>query len=323
MYQRPVQLSVIISCTVLFVVLLAGCGGDRTSTLETGNPEIEIVSPPAAHLVRMVTGVAFEPLLGSGVDPHAHELRPSDALRLRTASAVVVLRSEIDGYLVPSSAAILDLSLATCDAASSLRSIGDAGSHYWLDPVAVADCLPGLGTLVERVGLFPTPTVDEGDQDRVDSLRTWISRLRRAGEVQAALRVVDDHPLIEAIASLRGWTYLGPISTQPATAPAPQQWQRLMRARPTHILVEQGHYSASAQRLAARTGARVVEADVFGGTYTSYQALIEGIIARVEGVDEATLADRPHGPGGSLETGGPSPQPARLEVLHEDHPAHE
>ena len=323
MYQRPVQLSVIISRTVLFVILVAGCGGDRTSPRETDDRDIEIVSPPAAHLVRMVTGTSFEPLLGGGVDPHAHELRPSDARRLRTASAVVVLRSEIDGYLVPSSAAILDLSLATCDAASSLRSIGDAGSHYWLDPVAVADCLPGLGTLLERVGLSPTPAVGEGDTGAVDSLRTWIWGLRRAGEVQAALRVVDDHPLIEAIASLRGWTYLGPISTQPATAPAPQQWQRLMRARPTHILVEQGHYSASAQRLAARTGARVVEADVFGGTYTSYQALIEGIIARVEGVDEATLADRPHKPGGLGQAGGPSAPSARLEVLHEDHPAHE
>lgn len=323
MYKRPVQLSVIISRTVLFVVLFAGCKGDRTSRLETDNRDIEIVSPPAAHLVRMVTDTTFEPLLGGGVDPHAHELRPSDARRLRTASAVVVLRSEIDGYVVPSSSAILDLSLATCDPASSLRSIGDAGSHYWLDPAAIVDCISGLGTLVESIGLFPTPTAGEGDIGLVDSLRTWIWGLRRSGEEQAALRVVDDHPLIEAIASLRGWTYLGPISTQPATAPAPQQWQRLRSARPTHIVVEQGHHSASAQRLASRTGARVVEADVFGGTYTSYQALIEGVIARVEGVDESTLADRPYGYGGLSETGGPSAPSARLEILHEDHPAHE
>ena len=323
MYTILVQRSLVISRTALLVVLLAGCEVDRMSPQEARNPEVEIVSPPAAHLVRMVTGTAFEPLLGGGVDPHAHELKPSEARRLRTAAAVIVLRADIDGYLVPSSAAILDLSRATCGPASSLRTLGEAGSHYWLDPIAVSDCISGLSSLVKRIGPFSTPTSGEGTIGGVDSLKTWIRQMRRGGEHQGAIRVVDDHPLVEAIASLRGWTYLGPISTQPATAPAPQQWQRLLSARPTHIVVEQGHHSASAQRLATRTGASVVEADVFGGTYASYQALVEGIIAKVEGTDETVVADRPRTLSRSPETGGRSAPHAGFGAPHEDHPAHE
>lgn len=117
-------------------------------------PKVVVTLLPLHSLVASVMQGVSEPvLLANNVDPHHHQLKPSQVRRLREADLVVWMGREIEPYLLKTIQRNTSVKpLAQLEIKHELTSLSaHADSHLWLDPILVKAI---VDMLAQRVSLL-------------------------------------------------------------------------------------------------------------------------------------------------------------------------
>jgi zinc/manganese transport system substrate-binding protein/manganese/iron transport system substrate-binding protein len=121
---------------IAFAWLLAGCGDDESSAAGSDQLQVVATTTQVADLARNVAGGRAEVrgLLGPNVDPHDHEIRPSDLDGLSEARVVLQSGGDLDAWL-DEAVRSAGGSPTVIELADAIRPAGPADDpHWWQDP---------------------------------------------------------------------------------------------------------------------------------------------------------------------------------------------
>jgi zinc transport system substrate-binding protein len=279
---------------VVVLPLLAGCGGDGTSTpAAKGTVEIEASFYPLAWMAARVGGdhVRVVSLTKPGAEPHDLELTPADVASVSRADMVLYLRgfqpavddavSEADARVVfdATTAAHLDLTFTPIEHGDPRgEEAGAVDPHFWLDPTrlaavaaAFADKLSELDT--NHAEDFRTNLADlTGDLDALDG------RFRTGLATCATKDVVTSHNAFGYLTRRYGLTQVSITGLTPEEEPSPADL-----AAVTRLVKDKKVTTIYFETLASPDIARTVASEA--GVKTDVLDPIEGLNDKSQGHD--------------------------------------
>ena len=266
---------------LVLVVVAAGCGDSGGGA--GGKLRVVATTQQLADFARQVggDGVEVTGLLGSSVDPHDYEPRPSDAKAV--AEAEVVLRSggEVDewlGDLVESAGGDAEV----IDVGEEVGATGE-DPHWWQDPRKVLRALDVIARAVDGDARPYAARVRALDRDIAACMRS-IPAARR--------KLVTNHDAFGWFARRYGIEVLGSLipgrstSAQPSARDVRELVDAIEREGVTTIFPESALRRDLEEAVAREAGARVGEplyADTLGPSGTYLDALRHDAAAMARG----------------------------------------
>ncbi|MBL4762039.1 MAG: zinc ABC transporter substrate-binding protein [Gammaproteobacteria bacterium] len=216
------RLFIVITLSLLFSPLVAHAA-----------PKVVVTLLPLHSLVASVMqGVAVPVLLVNNLDPHHHQLKPSQARRLREADLVVWMGREIEPYLVK---VIQRNAASQLEIKRELSSVSaHADSHLWLNPVLVKDI---VDMLVQRISLLdPDHAKQYGSnaselKNRLDGLD---AELQQALSPLQGVPFVSYHRAVDHLVQRYSLNQVGIVTDDPEKSPGLRSLSRL------HAQIKQG-----------------------------------------------------------------------------------
>lgn len=260
------------AAALLFTAALAGAGA---AVAAEGPLRVVTTSTDIKSLVEAVGGrqVMVESLAPAGADPHAHELKPAQAARLKNADLVFRVgldhepwfaRARTTARVVDASRGVILLQAETprlrADARPHLHGFGN--THYWLDP---GNAKPITATILrELTGLRPLhKTSFEANRQRfVERLDAAMARWREAMAPWKGTRAVVMHETWPYFAVRFGIVIVGAAEPVAGVPPTPSELAALiarMRTAGVRLLIADSHSDTTlVNHIAHATVARVV-----------------------------------------------------------------
>ena len=272
---------------VAAALLLAG------ATAAPAADKLKLVAsiPDLADMARRIGGDLVEvSSIATGVeDIHAVPMKPSFAVTLNRADAVVVVGLEAEhafmpGLLeaarnpkiMPGAPGYIDCStgIVPLDVPSSLdRAQGEqhpmGNPHFNLDPVMGKDMARAIADGLARNDPSHEDTYRKNLDAYLAELDAAIARWTREAAPLKGVKLVSYHPDLVYFAVRFGMEPVGTIELKPGVGPTPRHVEELeerMRKDNVRIVVRERHYPAGlAETVAQQTGAKLVELPVMVG----------------------------------------------------------
>jgi ABC-type Zn uptake system ZnuABC Zn-binding protein ZnuA len=269
------------------VLLLAG------ATAAPAADKLKLVAsiPDLADMAKRIGGDLVEvSSIATGVeDIHAVPMKPSFAVTLNRADAVVVVGLEAEhafmpGLLeaarnpkiMPGTPGYIDCStgIVPLDVPSSLdRAQGEqhpmGNPHFNLDPVMGKDMARAIADGLARNDPSHEDTYRKNLDAYLAELDAAIARWTREAAPLKGVKLVSYHPDLVYFAVRFGMEPVGTIELKPGVGPTPRHVEELeerMRKDNVRIVVRERHYPAGlAETVAQQTGAKLVELPVMVG----------------------------------------------------------
>jgi ABC-type Zn uptake system ZnuABC Zn-binding protein ZnuA len=247
--------------------------------------------PDLADMTRQVGGEYVDVTsLATGVeDIHAVPMKPSFAVRLNTADAVVVMGLEAEHAFMP---ALLDASrnpkiqrdqpgyidasvyVTPLEVPTRLdRSLGDVhpmgNPHINLDPVMGKDMVRAIADGLVRLDPAHEDTYKKNASAYLAKLDAAIARWEKEAAPLRGKKLVSYHPDLLYFAQRYGMEPVGTIEIRAGVDPTPGHIEALeqeMRRDKVDVVVRELHYPAGlAETIAQTTGTKLVELPVMAG----------------------------------------------------------
>jgi zinc transport system substrate-binding protein len=247
---------VLISATL---VLLAGCGGTRSST-KRDVTDVVAAFYPLASAAEEIGGasVSVQNLTPPGVEPHDLEATPSDVQKLRSADLVLLLGHGFQPQL-ERAAGGGEKVLRLLDT-PGLRRFGNDDPHVWLDPQRFALIVERIGTALRR---------KEAAARMVTRLRALDRAFRRGLARCARHDIVTSHEAFAYLAQRYGLRQIAITGLSPEAEPAPRDLQRtaelVRKTGATTIFFETLVSPRIAKTVARETGTKAAVLDPIEG----------------------------------------------------------
>jgi ABC-type Zn uptake system ZnuABC Zn-binding protein ZnuA len=269
------------------LLLLAG------ATAASAADKLRLVAsiPDLADMARRIGGELVEvSSIATGVeDIHAVPMKPSFAVTLNRADAVIVVGLEAEhafmpGLLeaarnpkiMPGSPGYIDCStgIVPLDVPSQLdRAQGEqhpmGNPHFNLDPVMGKDMARAIADGLARNDAAHEATYRKNLDAYLAELDAAIARWEREAAPLKGVKLVSYHPDLVYFAVRFGMLPVGTIELKPGVGPTPRHVAELeerMRKDGVRIVVRERHYPAGlAETVAQRSGAKLVELPVMVG----------------------------------------------------------
>ncbi len=217
--------------------------------------------------------VEVESLVPAGADAHSHEPSVRDADDLRGASLVVANGLGLEGHLHDALESAGDDGVQVHEVAGSLDLEPDADPHVWMDPLLVAEAVPGIAAAlgeVDDLGVAPAD-LDRCASAYVEELTGLADEVeRRFAAVPAAQRrLVTDHEALGHFAERFDLDVVGSVvpSTDSLAEANPRDLDELeatMRAEGVRVVVvDHGSSHDLAEALASRLGGQAAVVELF------------------------------------------------------------
>ena len=273
--------------TLAAALLLAG------ATAAPAADKLKLVAsiPDLADMAKRIGGDLVEvSSIATGVeDIHAVPMKPSFAVMLNRADAVVVVGLEAEhafmpGLLeaarnpkiLPGTPGYIDCStsIVPLDVPSSLdRAQGEqhpmGNPHFNLDPVMGKDMARAIADGLARNDPSHEDTYRKNLDIYLAELDAAIARWTREAAPLKGVKLVSYHPDLVYFAVRFGMEPVGTIELKPGVGPTPRHVEELeerMRKDNVRIVVRERHYPAGlAETVAQQTGAKLVELPVMVG----------------------------------------------------------
>ena len=275
--------------TLTTLLLAAALASGRAAAAD----KLKIVTtiPDLADMTRQVGGDLVDVTsLATGVeDIHAVPMKPSFALLLNNADAVVVVGLDAEHAFMP---ALLDASrnpkiqrdqpgyidtsvyVTPLDVPTRIdRSLGDqhpmGNPHINLDPVLAKDMVRAIADGLARLDPAHESTYKANLAAYLEKLDAAIARWEKDAAPLRGKKLVSYHPDLLYFAERFGMQAVGTIELRAGVDPTPSHIEELeeqMRRDKVDLVVRELHYPASlAETVAQSTGAKLVELPVMAG----------------------------------------------------------
>jgi zinc/manganese transport system substrate-binding protein len=247
--------------------------------------------PDLADMTRQVGGDLVDVTsLATGVeDIHAVPMKPSFAVLLNRADAVVVVGLEAEHAFMP---ALLEASrnpkiqvdqpayinastyVTPLDVPTRIdRSLGDqhpmGNPHINLDPVLGKDMVRAIADGLVRIDPEHQATYAANRDAYLAKLDAAIARWEKEAAPLKGKKLVSYHPDLLYFADRFGMEAVGTIEIRAGVDPTPghvEELEQLMRRDKVDLVVRELHYPATlAETVASATGAKLVELPVMAG----------------------------------------------------------
>lgn len=247
--------------------------------------------PDLADMTRHIAGDLVQVTsLATGVeDIHAVPMKPSFAVMLNRADAVVVVGLQAEHAFMP---ALLDaarnpkimpgapgyidcsVGIVPLEVATTLdRAQGEqhpmGNPHFNLDPVMGKDMARAIAEGLGRNDPQHEDTYKKNLDTYLGVLDTAIERWQREAAPLKGVKLVSYHPDLIYFAERFGMETVGTIELKPGVGPTPRHIEDLeeqMRKEKVQIVVRERHFPAGlAETIAKQTGAKLVELPVMVG----------------------------------------------------------
>jgi zinc/manganese transport system substrate-binding protein len=247
--------------------------------------------PDLADMARRIGGDLVEvSSIATGVeDIHAVPMKPSFAVTLNRADAVIVvgldaehafmpglLEAARNPKIMPGTPGYIDCStgIVPLDVPSRLdRAEGEqhrmGNPHFNLDPVMGKDMARAIADGLARNDASHADTYRKSLDAYLAELDAAIARWTREAAPLRGVKLVSYHPDVAYFAVRFGMQPVGTIELKPGVGPTPRHVEELeerMRKDGVRIVVRERHFPAGlAERVAQQTGATLVELPVMVG----------------------------------------------------------
>jgi len=219
-----------------------------------------------ADIARHVAGdrLAVESLIPPGVDPHEFQTTPQDAIRLSSASLLIVNGLGYESWLERSLAAAGDVRVA--EAAAGLPPGAQGDPHLWMDPANVVRYVENIRDAFIEIDPAGSSTYSANADAYILELNTldqWIQSEVRQIPPERRLLITNHHAL-GAFARAYGFEIAGVVipGLTSEAAPSAQQMAALIETiRSTNapaIFLDVSENQDLARQIAAETGAQVI-----------------------------------------------------------------
>lgn len=251
---------------LLFLLLLSACSPASAPGTATGSLRVLATTSVLADLAQNVAGsrLAIESLIPAGIDPHAYQPAPRDAVRIENAQVLIVNGAGFEESL----ASILNAYEGTViTAAQGLTSRSQPEDpHFWLDPTLAARYVENI-----RDGLI---TADPPGQEtytqnaaaylqELQDLDQWIETQVQTIPPERR-KLVTNHESFGYFADRYGFTVIGTVLPGSSTGAAPSAQvmaeliDTIREQQVPAIFLETGAQPTLAEQISAETGAAVV-----------------------------------------------------------------
>ena len=258
-----------------------------------GADKLNVVTsiPDLADMTRQIAGALVQVTsLATGVeDIHAVPMKPSFAVTLNRADAVVVVGLQAEHAFMP---ALLDaarnpkilpgapgyidcsVSIVPLEVATTLdRAQGEqhpmGNPHFNLDPVMGKDMARAIADGLGRNDPSHADTYKKNLDTYLGVLDAAIARWEKEAAPLKGVKLVSYHPDLIYFAERFGMEAVGTIELKPGVGPTPRHIEDLeeqMRKDKVQIVVRERHFPAGlAETVAQQTGAKLVELPVMVG----------------------------------------------------------
>ena len=255
--------------------------------------KLRVVStiPDLADMTRQIGGEYVDVTsLATGVeDIHAVPMKPSFAVTLNRADALVILGLEAEHAFLPGlldaarnpkilrdAPGYIDCSIYVTPLEVPLRidrALGDqhpmGNPHYNLDPVMMKDAARALTEGLSRLDREHEETFKKNLDGFLAKLDTAIARWEKEAAPLRGKKLVSYHPDLLYFAERFGMEPVGTIEIRAGIDPTPghiEELEKQMRREKVDVVVRELHYPANlAQTVAEATGAKLVELPVMVG----------------------------------------------------------
>jgi len=276
-----------------FLALSLVLAGGLLAVSATGADKLKVVTtiPDLADMTRQIGGDQVDVTsLATGVeDIHAVPMKPSFAVTLNRADAVVLLGLEAEHAFLPAlleaarnpkiqrdTPGYIDCSVyvTPLDIPSRIdRSLGDVhpmgNPHYNVDPVMGKEAARAIADGLSRL----RPEHEEDFKKNLaafqDKLDAAIARWEREAAPLRGKKLVSYHPDLIYFAERFGMEPVGTIEIRAGVDPTPghiADLEERMRREKVDLVVRELHYPAGlAETVARATGAKLVELPVMAG----------------------------------------------------------
>lgn len=261
-------------------------------TIARADPlKIVTTIPDLADMTRQVGGDLVDVTsLATGVeDIHAVPMKPSFAVLLNRADAVVVVGLDAEHAFMP---ALLEASrnpkiqpdqpgyintsvyVTALEAPTRIdRSLGDqhpmGNPHINLDPVLAKDMVRAIADGLARLDSSHASTYTDKGKAYVAKLDDAIARLEKEAAPLRGKKLVSYHPDLIYFAERFGMEAVGTIEIRAGVDPTPghiEELEEQMRREKVDLVVRELNYPATlAESVAQATGAKLVELPVMAG----------------------------------------------------------
>jgi zinc/manganese transport system substrate-binding protein len=276
---------------LLTVLLLAAALVPTGRALAADKLKIVTTIPDLADMTRQVGGDFVDvSSLATGVeDIHAVPMKPSFAVVLNRADAVVVMGLDAEHAFMP---ALLDASrnpkiqreqpgyidcsvyVIPLEVPTRIdRSLGDqhpmGNPHINLDPVMAKDMVRAIADGLIRLDPAHESTYKANQTAFLAKLDAAIARWEKEAAPLRGKKLVSYHPDLLYFAERFGMEPVGTIELRAGVDPTPshiEQLEEQMRREKVDLVVRELHYPAGlAETVAQATGAKLVELPVMAG----------------------------------------------------------
>lgn len=298
---------------VLALFLVLAAPGSASAVLR-----IVASTPGVADIARRIGGDRIEvaTIARGSQDPHKVPVKPSFVTRLHRADALIVNGLGLEHAFIPAlisaarNARIQPGAVGYIDASiyvqplqvptSQNRTQGElhplGNPHYSLDPVQGKKMARAIAEGLERVDPKGAEIYREGLERFVARLDRKISEWASRAAPLSGVKVVSYHQDLVYLAARYGLVLVGTIETKPGVPATPSHLEELietMQREQVHLLVREVSYAPRlAQRIAERTGAKIVPLAVLVGgiegadSYIDYvEANLEALLAAVSEIE--------------------------------------
>jgi zinc transport system substrate-binding protein len=274
------------------IAVIAGCAGKSTGVGDEKRATIKVAATifPLADIVRNVGGdnVAVEVMLAPGASPHTFEARPSDVVKLQSASLLFAIGHGVDNWAQELADGVENLRVVTVDNGIVLRQPldsyvpamfsdnneeeegGGQDPHYWLSVKNAKMIAQTVADILE--------TTDAAHKDNyANNLQQYITQLESLdSELSAELAPYDGRGLITFHDA---WGYftadyklniIGMFEPSPGKEPSPQYLKQLNDTAVAHnikaVFTEPQLASGAVEPFVQDLGLKLFTLDPLGGT---------------------------------------------------------
>lgn len=203
---------------ILAIAATFGCAGDDGAD-DSGRTSVVAAFYPLAFAAQEIggEGIAVKNLTPPGAEPHDVELSPRDVEEIRSADVVLYLGS---GFQPAFERAVKGARGEAVDLLASVRLLGEADPHIWLDPVRYRSMARRIAASLDRPA---------ADADFVERLRALNVELRRGLSRCARREIVTSHAAFGYLADRYDLQQIPITGVEPEAEPTARKLETVVR----------------------------------------------------------------------------------------------
>ncbi|HQH60250.1 MAG TPA: zinc ABC transporter substrate-binding protein [Candidatus Saccharicenans sp.] len=255
----------------LFILLLMLFMGDFPRVGKAAEPDLLVVTTifPLSEFARQITAGQDEvyQLIPTSAEVHDFQLRPSDLAKLRSASILIRIGSNLEPWLDRILNNLDNQQLTVISFTEILKNSAYAGlriedPHLWLDFEADQLLVKAITEVLSRLNPARADAYRKNGQVLIDRL-VWldIQYQQNLASCQSSDLVIAGHQAFGYLASRYKLNQIALTGLNPEAQPTPRRWQEvinLIRARQIKsIFFESSSPPSYAREIARETGTRL------------------------------------------------------------------